>query len=100
MKYPEQQFEKLCKVLTVLNTHFDLSKINPSALHYTVYQQLAEGQEHNKLVMFDNILTKAHKVTGKSFIPLFDNDTNFLLYPHGCNDNHCETAVKAALKVI
>lgn len=104
MKYESKQFNVLLNVLKELNNDFNLKEINPNALHFTVYQQLNEGQKHNKLFIFNNKvvrgnqLTAEEKTNAKSYIKTVCND--FLLYPEGCNDNHIETAVKKAIKLI
>lgn len=104
MKYPIKQFNILIGLLKQLAVHIDLTSINPSSLHYIVYQQLSEGQTHNHLYCVDGAtlkryhqLTDVEKSTAQKLIQV-ENRTEFLLYPDGCNDAHIETAVKKALK--
>lgn len=104
MKYPEAQFQLLTKALNVLSKHFEnLQQINPSALHFEVYQNASEGQKHNHLILVNGNVLRAHAVSNTSErtkILDFLNEENFKLYPDGCNDNHIETAVKKALKIV
>ena len=105
MKYPKQQFDKLVKILTELNKHIEnLKDLNPSSLHYLVYQQVNEFQSHNALVLTEcNQVLKEFQAKGFDFViknRLCEIDNDFLLYPNGCNDNHTITAVKNALKII
>ena len=103
MKYPQQQFELLKQGLQVLSTHFEISHIHPCQLHYMLYQQASEGQKHNALFINGESILRGHVIQDKEgFTPLisFLNESNFPLYPYGCNDNHVETAVKSALKAI
>lgn len=104
MKYPLQQFEVLVNILKQLAVHFDLNSINPNALHYIVFQQLSEGQKHNQLYCIEGgtlkrqfQMTETEQQTAKKLI---ENDFDFKLYPEGCNDNHVETAVKKAVKLL
>jgi len=101
MKYPQQQFELLKKGLQLLSTHFEISEIHPCQLQYMLYQQASEGQKHNALFINGDSILKGHVAQGKEgYTPLinFLNDTNFPLYPEGCNDTHICTAVNNALK--
>lgn len=102
MKYPSNQFELLKKSLSILSVHFDFSNIHPCQIHYMVYQNASEGQEHNALYIndFGQIVRgyAAKKNIGFRKLISFLNDSNFLLYPEGCNDMHIETAVKNAIK--
>ena len=104
MKYPQAQFELLVKALKVLSNYFDLTAINPSALHFTIYQQASSGQTHNKLVINSSgqIIRFSKIQPNESYNYLIDflNDDNFLIYPDGCADNHIETAVRKALKLV
>lgn len=104
MKYPQSQFNLLKKALTVLASHFEITNIHPSRLQYLVYQQASEGQKHNALFINKegSILKGFVSQDKEGFTPLitFLNESNFPLYPSGCNDTHIETAVKAALKTL
>lgn len=103
MKYPQQQFELLQKGLKALATHFEVKSMHPSNLQYLLYQQGSEGQKHNALyISSNNTLVKGHlaNINEDKKVIDFLNETNFPLYPIGCNDNHIETAVKTALKLI
>jgi len=103
MKYPKQQFELLVESLQIIGKHFELSSINPSRLHYIVYQQGSEGQKHNSLMIKGNTILKFHSIGDQDgFLPLinFLDEVNFPLYPEGCNDSHIETAVKLAINKI
>lgn len=106
MKYPQAQFELLKKGLAVLNNHFDIKSIHPCQLQYTLYQQASEGQRHNAYCINKNGQIARHYYVNdlglEGYVLLIDflNEDNFPLYPEGCNDNHVETAVKAALKTI
>lgn len=104
MKYPQQQFELLKNGLSVLSSHFEITNIHPCQLQYLLYQQASEGQKHNALfINKDGSIVKGFIAEGKEgYNPLiaFLTETNFPLYPAGCNDSHVETAVKSALKAI
>jgi hypothetical protein len=105
MKYPAQQFEKLVDGLKTLKQYFDVDNVNHSQLNFIIYQQYAsEGQEHNAIyVLPDGKLIKKHSLLEEqkeTAQRLFAPDNLFLLYPEGCNDNHIETAVRNALKLI
>lgn len=106
MKYPQAQFELLKKGLSVLNNHFELKNIHPCQLQYTLFQQASEGQRHNAYFINDKgeivrgYYAKDLGLQGFTMLIDFLNEENFPLYPEGCNDNHVETAVKAALKTI
>ena len=105
MKYDKQQYQILVKALKILKEKTPLLDmgLNPSTIHYTVYQQFSKGQTHNHLyITNNNILSKFYgltteqKMTAKKVINF--NDFDFKLYPNGCNDKHIETAIKKALK--
>jgi hypothetical protein len=104
MKYPQQQFELLKNGLSVLSSHFEIANIHPCQLQYLLYQQASEGQKHNALFINETgSIVKGFIAEGKEgYSPLisFLNESNFPLYPAGCNDNHVETAVKSAIKAI
>lgn len=107
MKYPQQQFELLKKGLSVLDKVYDnIENVNPSQLQYLLYQQASEGQRHNALFVNEDgkivkgYIAKDLGLEGFKLLIDFLNEDNFPLYPAGCNDNHVETAVKAALKAI
>jgi hypothetical protein len=102
MKYPEKQFHLLVSGLKELGKVIDLRTVNPSALHFIIYQQGSEGQTHNWIYSKDMQTVKGHALTDLSgwekvvkSIP-----ASFELYPIGCNDSHIETAVKKAIKLI
>lgn len=105
MKYNALQFINLVECLTILSEFLDLQQMNPSNLHYLVFQQHSDGQKHNRLVNNNGTLQRAYILDGDQLkenngvlleFPKFD----FQLYPQGCNDNHIETAVKKAIKQI
>lgn len=104
MKYPPKQFDKLVAILKELNKYIEnLQAINNSSLHYLAYQQVSEGQLHNRLVKTEQGTVISQHVAeglGFPFAPLFTPDNSFLLYPDGCNDSHIETAVKKAKGLI
>lgn len=104
MKYPKQQFETLVDTLKVLSTHFELSSVHPCSLHYVVYQQASEGQKQNWLYCIEGgQLSRYHALTEEqkqTAIKWLNISPDFALYPEGCNDNHIETAVKNALKLL
>lgn len=106
MKYPINQFEKLKEVLNVFKNYFDLSTIHTSRLHYLVYQQLCDGQPHNKLLIDSSgKLVRATYLDGDKLIwrdgkRLIENDFTFELYPNNTNDSNIETAIKKAIKEI
>lgn len=101
MKYPISQFAVLVDVLKQFAVHIDIKSVNPSALHFMVYQQISNGQRHCALYCIGNELKKFHSLTeseretARKFI---ENDFDFLLYPNDCNDTNIETAVKRAIK--
>ena len=102
MKYPESQFIQLKHGIEELaKAGIAVKEINPSALHFLVYQQHESGQAHNWLYISESgELKRRHKITDnienyKKVLTLYPN---FEIYPSGCNDNHIETAVKAAIK--
>jgi len=104
MKYPQSQFELLKNGLAVLRDHFEITTVHPCQLQYLLFQQASEGQRHNALFINEagNVLKGFAIEDKEGYSPLitFLNESNFPLYPEGCNDSHVETAVKAALKVI
>jgi hypothetical protein len=102
MKYPENQFSKLKTIISGLSKHFtNLTDIHPAQLHYFCYQQVCEGQLHNRFVTYGDSVVRQHVVPeSETFTPLFESDNSFELYPANCMDTHIETAVKKALKEI
>ena len=99
MKYPQQQFEVLTEGLKKLAVHFDIKSVNPHALHFMIYQQYSEGQQHNWLYCYNGEIRKAHKIEDiTNWVKFFEGSYNFDLYPEGCNDSHIETAMKQAIK--
>jgi len=104
MNYPSEQFEKLQTALKRLAVHLDLKQMNPSALHFVIYQQYADCQKHNWLYYIEggelkiaHKLTEPEKLTANKF---FTENWIFDMYPPNCNDSHIETAVKKAIKSI
>lgn len=104
MKYPKEQFELLVKTIEALAGAFGketVSTINESALHFQCYQQHGEGQDHNRIVKTTDGLKRKHRLNeGEEWEHIITPNSNFELYPKGCNDSHIITAVKAALKEI
>jgi hypothetical protein len=102
MKYPQKQFETLVNGLKKLAPLLDIKESNPHSLHYIIYQQFSEGQKHNWLYCCPGgKLQKAHKIENIAECEkLFSEQTEFELYPSGCNDTHIETAMKAAIKYL
>lgn len=106
MKYPKKQFTKLVESIKVLSQYIDIKSMHPCQLHYIVYQQLSEGQPHNRLIIDNEGQIKRHyslvdgRLVQNEGTPLFEVDNSFELYPEGTNDNHIETAVKRAIKTI
>lgn len=103
MKYPAKQFENLVVILKQLNEYFEIKQMNYSNLHYIAYQQSqsSEGQKHNIIYVKNSILRKAHAINDlNEWQPIVNKIDSFELYPEGCNDQHIETAVKNALKLI
>ena len=112
MKYPVEQYNELKNGLKKLQSYLDLKESNIHTLHYVVFQQYSEGQEHNALYIKDSELLKAFQVWNKYAVYLpgqpeenrkgwekfITSEFDFKLYPEGCNDNHIETAVKKAVK--
>ena len=102
MNYPQEQFEVLKNSLITFRNQLDLTKINPNALHYIVYQQFSEGQKHNHLYCYNGEMKRYYQLNElekKEAIKFLDTENKvFLLYPDGCNDNHVKTAVKKAIK--
>src|SRR5690606_21387209 len=101
MKYPKEQFEQLKSAIKTLSDVLPVCEIHPSRLHGLVYQQGSKGQKHNWIYQKDGQLARAHAIadlTGWSKV--VDVSESFTLYPEGCNDDHIQTAVKAALKQI
>lgn len=94
MKYPQNQFNSLVQALPAVMSHYqmstdvnDLTVGHRSTLHYKVWQQKNKSDNDPNLI----------KVEGKRLLAL---DKSFEMYPDGCNDDHIETAMKAALKTI
>ena len=104
MKYPINQFNILVEVLKTLRNQLDLTKINPSALHYIVYEQFSTSHKHNWLFCYNGAMKKYHQLTEVEKVEAvkFVNtgSQTFELYPEGCNDTHVETAVKKAVKIL
>ena len=104
MNYPLEQLAKLEAALKRLAVHIDVKQVNPSALHFIIYQQYAEGQKHNWLYCVEGgALKKGHQLTEQekqTAVKLFTEKWTFEMYPENCNDNHVETAVKKAIKNI
>ena len=101
MKYPKSQFTKLKAILSKLNeVYTNLDFVHPAKLHYIAYQQVSDGQINNRLVNCEGVIINQWAVEGKEFAPICQIDTEFELYPNGCNDKHVVTATKKALKEI
>lgn len=102
MKYPTQQFKHLVSGLRELSKFIDLKGVNPSQLHYIVYQQASLGQTHNWIYWNGSKVSRAHSITDMKdwHKVVMSVPETFELYPDGCYDSHIETAVKKALKVI
>lgn len=101
MKYPKEQFEVLQTTLKQFAPLMDLKSINPSALHYVVFEQFSEGHKHNWLYCTPNGLMKAHKISDFSDCSkLIQTNFSFELYPNDCNDSNVESAVRKALKIM
>ncbi len=100
MKYPQQQCEILVSSLKKLAVHLDIKESNPHTIHYIVFQQFSEGQKHNWLYCCPGgTIQRAYKIDNiNECEKFFNTDFDFQLYPEGCNDNHIETAMKAAIK--
>ncbi len=93
MKYPENQFNKLIKVLPLILAHYKLTAGDISTNDASILNTLHFKCFCNQNYTDDN--GNVIKIDGKRLLPL---DENFLLYPTGCNDNHIETAMKRAIK--
>ena len=100
MKYPQTQFNVLSEVLTELNKHFAVKEVEPTNLHFLVYQQVSETQAHNKLVISEGTIKRANQCKGLQVEPLIKTVFTFDLYPQGCNDNHINTAVNKILNTL
>lgn len=103
MKYPTNQFENLVSIMKQLSIYFDLNSMNKNSLHYLAYQQSqsSDGQKHNVIYFKDNQLKKLHSIDNiEGWKPIVKKVEGFELYPNECNDNHIETAIKNALKLI
>lgn len=106
MNYPKKQFEVLVKCIKILRKYVNVEGMNPNQLHFKIYQQFSEGQKHNQFVInSSNELIRKYVLDNNLLLekegsPIFDFDFDFKLYPDGCNDNHIETAVKKAIKLI
>jgi len=101
MKYPQNQFEQLKNAIKEFNNYFEVENINPSSLHYTIYQQGSEGQKHNWFYINNETkaIRRGHAIEDfNNYSKLIQVSKDFELYPKGCNDSHIETAVKAAIK--
>lgn len=103
MKYPKQQFEQLKGYIKTLADAVPITGVHPCRLHYIVYQQGSKGQMHNWIYTNGKgELKTAHQIGDdlSGWTKLLDVPETFELYPAGCNDDHVQTAVKAALKQI
>ena len=101
MKYPKQQFEQLKGAIKTLSDVLPVREIHPSQLHFLVYSQGQPTNSHNWIYQKDGQLARAHALADLSgWTKVLDVPETFELYPAGCNDNHIQTAVKAALKQI
>lgn len=105
MKYPQDQFEALLKVLKQVSVIYDIKESNPLTLHYICYQQACnEGQEHNKLYVYGTQMKRYGNLTEEEkqvFVSFIQNvEFDFKLYPDNCNDSHINTAMKKAIKLL
>ena len=101
MKYPQKQFNVLIDILKQLSVQFNIKDIEPTTLHFIIYQQLSDGQQHNQLYVNGKDIKRLWQIsdTDKSkYVKLINNQYDFLLYPEGCNDSHIITAIRQALK--
>lgn len=103
MKYPQKQFNILIDILKQLSVQFNIKDIEPTTLHYIVFQQLSEGQKHNHLYVNGKEIKRLWQISDmdkSNYVKLINNEYDFLLYPEGCNDTHIITAIKQAFKNI
>jgi len=105
MKYDAKQFETLVKCLNILNNYIDLQAMSETNLHYLVFKQFSNGQEHNRLIVVDGILKRKYNLVGDQLVkvegePVFNFSAEFELYPSGCNDTQIVTAVNKAIKQV
>ena len=105
MKYPQEQYAKLVENLKEISKYApNIKDMNPSALHYQVYQNHGEGLDHNRMMVNESgEIARKWRVEDNNlsgYKLIIEQDKDFVLYPDGCNDNHIETAVKKALKEI
>jgi hypothetical protein len=98
MKYPQNQLETLKEALKRLSVMIDVKTVNPSALHFVVYQQFNNGQSHNWLYCKGTELQRAHKIENlEGWSKLIQIDApSFELYPNDCNDSNIESAMRKA----
>ena len=95
MKYPESQFNELVKGLKVLISFYGITDIDKCLkigmlhdLHFRVYAN------YTYLINNPNVQLDSEK---KRILEL---NPDYKLYPDGCNDNHIETAMKKAIKIV
>lgn len=105
MNYPSNQFETLKEAVNIIVKQYGpevVKSMNPSNLHYVIYQQFSEGQAHNAIYVNDSGIVKMmwqiEKEGLTGFKKLVDINKPFELYPDRCNDNHVITAVKKVVK--
>lgn len=103
MKYPQNQYVLLVQYIKELSNVIDITSMHPNSIHYAVYQQCNDGQPHNHFYNVGGVIKRFHQLTNDErsvAVKLFNFDSEFRLYPEGCNDAHVETAVKRALKEV
>ena len=103
MKYPTKQYVLLVQYIKEIAKVIDITSMHPTNIHYLIYQQGSENQTHNHLYNVGGLLKRQHQLTDDErsvAVKAFNFESEFELYPEGCDDTHVETAVKRALKVI
>lgn len=103
MKYPQDQFETLVKCLTIFAKYADLNAMHPMNLHQLIYNQFADGQSHNRIIVDNGIAKRKFKLIDGELVEqagsdLFDFTCSFELYPNNTTDSNIEVAVKRAIK--
>ena len=105
MNYPVNQFETLKAAVSIIVNQYGpevVKSMNPSNLHYVVYQQFEAGQSHNAIYVNEAGTVKMKWQIEKEgltgFKKLVDINEPFELYPDRCNDSHITTAVKKVIK--
>lgn len=101
MKYPIDQYNILIQCLKLFKPLMNIDVVNPSALHYIVFQQFSEGQTNNHLYCTVNGLKRFYAMSESDKVEarkLIEINFDFKLYPAGCNDTHILTAMRRAIK--